>query len=216
MKKHRELRRQRPDRREEEHLFSKGYRRVAGIDEAGRGALAGPVVAACVILQPNASFSWLGHVHDSKLIRAKNREDLFAMMLGSGVEIGIGVIPPGVIDSVNILNATRQAMKMALEDLNEPPDYVLTDAVYLPGLRTGQRNIIKGDRTCLCIACASIAAKVTRDRIMLDLHSEYPRYSFNKHKGYGTGEHMQSLLVHGACEIHRRSFRPVRELLRLL
>ncbi len=216
MKKHDKRVNTRPDRREEEQLFSSGYLRVAGIDEAGRGALAGPVVAAAVILRPDASFPWFAYVRDSKLIQEKTREELFSLIMESGVEFGIGLIDHGIIDSVNILNATRRAMKMALSNFSEPPDYVLTDAVYLPDLHAPQRNIIKGDMTCLCIACASIAAKVTRDRIMLDLHAEYPQYGFNHHKGYGTPGHLQSLLEHGACEIHRRSFRPVRELSRLV
>jgi ribonuclease HII len=205
-----------PDRSAEQRLFARGYRRVAGLDEAGRGALAGPVVAAAVILPEKITFPWIEDVRDSKLLSARQREALFAVMQQSGIEIGLGIIPPAIIDAVNILNATRQAMQAALEQMAEPPDYVLTDAVCLPRLRTPQQNIIRGDRTCLCIACASIAAKVTRDRIMCEMHAEYPHYGFKAHKGYGTSQHLLMLQAHGACAIHRLTFNPVRALGRLL
>ena len=205
-----------PDRSAEQRLFARGYSRVAGLDEAGRGALAGPVVAAAVVLPENITFPWIDGVRDSKLLNARQRETLFAGMLDAGIEIGLGIIPPAVIDAINILNATRQAMQAALEQISEPPDFVLTDAVCLPRLRTPQQNIIRGDRTCLCIACASIAAKVTRDRIMCEMHSEYPQYAFKAHKGYGTGLHIRLLKQHGACAIHRLTFSPVRALGRLL
>ena len=205
-----------PDRSAEQRLFARGYRRLAGLDEAGRGALAGPVVAAAVILPENITFPWMEDVKDSKLLSARQRNILFSGMLDSGIEIGLGIIAPAVIDTVNILNATRQAMQAALEQITEPPDFVLTDAVCLPRLRTPQQNIIRGDRTCLCIACASIAAKVTRDRIMCEMHAEYPHYGFKAHKGYGTSQHLLMLQEHGACAIHRFTFSPVRALEMLL
>jgi ribonuclease HII len=204
----------RPDRKEERALYCAGYRRLAGVDEAGRGALAGPVVAAAVILPEGARFKWLALVKDSKLLRAEVREDIFGLMRKCGVSFGVGVVGPSVIDSINILNATKKAMKMAVEQLADPPDYVLTDAVMLPGFSIPQKNIIKGDLTCLIISCASVVAKVTRDNIMLELHAQYPQYGFASHKGYGTSEHLENLQNHGACEAHRLTFGPVRDLKR--
>ena len=200
----------------EQTLRGKGYIRVAGLDEAGRGALAGPVVAAAVILPERAVFEWMGRVRDSKALTEEEREDIFCLMQGDGIEIGVGIVSPQVIDDINILNATRQAMKLALEQLDSPPDYVLTDAVYLRGMNIPQKGIIKGDRDVLTIACASIAAKVTRDHIMAELDLVYPGYGFRQHKGYGTRVHLQSLQKYGACDIHRFTFAPVRNLSRLI
>jgi ribonuclease HII len=206
----------RPDRKEERSLYAAGYRRLAGVDEAGRGALAGPVVAAAVILPQGARFKWLSLVKDSKLLRAEIRENIFSLMRKCGVSFGVGVVEPSVIDSINILNATKKAMKMAVEQLSDPPDYVLTDAVFLPSFHIPQKNIIKGDRICLVISCASVVAKVTRDNIMLELHAQYPQYGFANHKGYGTSEHLECLQNNGACPAHRLTFGPVRDLKRLL
>lgn len=205
-----------PNRQEEEALLSSGYRRIAGIDEAGRGALAGPVVAAAVVLPPEASFDWLDKVRDSKLLQEEIREGILEMMHMANIEIGIGCVSPQVVDEINILNATKKAMKMALEQLTTPPDYILTDYVKLSGIRIPQKNITKGDRVCLSIACASIVAKVTRDRMMKEIDREYPEYGFASHKGYGTCEHLELLGIHGACRIHRLTFRPVRHLARLI
>jgi ribonuclease HII len=206
----------RPGREEENALLSAGYSRIAGVDEAGRGALAGPVVAATVILPEGARFKWLQQVKDSKLLKEDVREDLYQKMHRAGVEIGIAVVQAAVIDEINILNATKRAMKMALERLPEPPDYILTDYVRLPGLRIPQKNITRGDRLCLTISCASVIAKVVRDRIMIDAHEKYPEYGFANHKGYGTSEHMECLERYGACKIHRFTFGPVKYLTRLL
>lgn len=205
-----------PNHAEESSLFAQGYRRIAGFDEAGRGALAGPVVAAAAILPEKPDFSWIPMVRDSKLLPGKTRERIFSLMRDSGIEIGIGIVPPQVIDSINILNATKKAMLSALHALPKPPDYLLIDALVLPGLRIRQKGIIKGDRTVLSIACASIAAKVTRDYIMLELDVTYPQYGFCNHKGYGTVRHLDCLRRHGACQAHRLTFAPVRELSRLL
>ncbi len=205
-----------PGRHEEDALLSAGYRRIAGVDEAGRGALAGPVVAATVILPEGARFRWLALVKDSKLLQEDVREELYHKMHRSGVEIGIAVVQASVIDEINILNATKKAMKMALEHLPEPPDYILTDYVRLSGIHIPQKNIVKGDRLCVTIACASVIAKVVRDRIMIDLHEKYPSYGFASHKGYGTSEHLACLVRYGACEVHRFTFGPVKDLTRLL
>lgn len=205
-----------PNHDEESSLYTAGYRRIAGIDEAGRGALAGPVVAAAVVLPERLAFNWIPMVRDSKLMREKVRENVFILMQDSGVEIGIGTVSSDIIDSINILNATKKAMKLALAALAQLPDYLLIDAVALPGLRIRQKGIVRGDRTVLSIACASIAAKVTRDRIMLELDTAYPQYGFCHHKGYGTAHHLDCLRRHGASEVHRLTFAPVRDLARLI
>lgn len=205
-----------PGRTEEAALIKKGFRRIAGLDEAGRGALAGPVVAAAVILPEQADFNWLERVRDSKALTGETRENIFMLMHDSGIEIGVGIISADIIDSINILNATRKAMKMALEQFTAPPDYILTDAVNLPGMSIPQKGIIKGDRDVLIIACASVVAKVTRDRIMVELDLTYPQYGFCQHKGYGTRWHLECLQRHGASAIHRFTFAPVRELSRLI
>jgi ribonuclease HII len=205
-----------PSLDEESALQAQGHNRVAGLDEAGRGALAGPVVAAAVILPANPEYRWLPRVRDSKLLAGKERSAVLLCMRESGVEIGLGIVEPSVIDSVNILNATRKAMKLALADLDSMPDCLLIDALTLPGLRMRQKGIIRGDRTVTSIACASIAAKVTRDDIMLELDARYPHYGFASHKGYGTAVHMESLRRHGACPVHRLTFAPVRSLARII
>ena len=205
-----------PNYAEESSLFAQGYRRIAGFDEAGRGALAGPVVAAAVILPQKPDFDWIPRVRDSKLLTGKTRELIFSLMRDCGIEIGIGIVPPQVIDSVNILNATKKAMLSALHALPRPPDYLLIDALVLPGLHIRQKGIIRGDLTVLSIACASIAAKVTRDHIMLELDVTHPQYGFCKHKGYGTAYHIDCLQRHGASAVHRLTFAPVRDLVRLI
>ncbi|MDD5399274.1 MAG: ribonuclease HII [Dehalococcoidia bacterium] len=205
-----------PHLREERALLSSGYLRIAGLDEAGRGALAGPVVAAAVVLPPNPDFPWVPLVKDSKLLREKERRHVFDCMTECGIEMGIGVVEPDVIDAVNILNATRKAMKLALAALASPPEYLLIDAVRLRYMTLPQKAIIKGDRTVLSIACASVVAKVTRDHIMLELDVRYPGYEFARHKGYGTREHMECLRRNGASCIHRMTYSPVRDLVRLI
>lgn len=206
----------RPGRDEENALLSSGYRCIAGVDEAGRGALAGPVVAAAVVLPENADFEWLDMVKDSKLLPQNVRERIVDLMHQSDIEISVGMVSPQIIDNINILNATKRAMQLALAQLAKAPDYILTDYVKIPALRSPQKNIVKGDRICLTISCASIVAKVTRDNIMLQLDAEYPQYKFARHKGYGTREHMERLQLYGACEVHRFTFRPVKELTKLL
>lgn len=205
-----------PQRGEEDALAREGFRRIAGLDEAGRGALAGPVVAGAIILPVNADFQWLEMVRDSKALTPQSRENIFALMQNSGIEMGAGIVEPSIIDNINILNATRKAMKLALEQLSSPPDYILTDAVNLRYMQIPQKGIIKGDRDVLTIACASIVAKVTRDRIMLELDLDYPQYGFCRHKGYGTREHLKCLQLHGASAIHRLTFGPVKDLSRLI
>ena len=173
-----------------------GYRRIAGIDEAGRGPLAGPVVAAAVILPVHVR---LVGVDDSKQLSEAERERLYPAILEKAVGVGIGVADAGEIDALNILEATRLAMRRAIENVAPSPDYLLTDAVILPEVRIPLRPIIKGDALSLSIAAASIIAKVTRDRLMAAYHERFPQYNFLSHKGYGTAEHLQMLAQFGPC-----------------
>ena len=187
-----------------------GYRRIAGIDEAGRGPLAGPVVAAAVVLPTRCRFSG---IDDSKQLSEGQRERLYAAILKQAVGMGIGSADVGEIDRLNILEATRLAMRRAVAQLTPPPDYLLIDAVTLPGIRISVRPIIKGDSLSLSIAAASIIAKVTRDRLMAKYHEMFPEYDFLSHKGYCTTGHLQRLTRHGPCSIHRRTFLPVHEVI---
>jgi ribonuclease HII len=185
-----------------------GYHRIAGIDEAGRGPLAGPVVAAAVVLPTRCRLSG---VDDSKELSAGERDRLYAAILGQAVAMGVGSADVSEIDRLNILEATRLAMRRAVEQLAPLPDYLLVDAVTLPGIKISVRPIIKGDSLSLSIAAASIIAKVTRDRLMAKYHDMFPEYGFLSHKGYGTTEHLQRLARHGPCSIHRRTFAPVQD-----
>jgi len=187
-----------------------GYRRIAGIDEAGRGPLAGPVVAAAVILPTRCRL--LG-INDSKQLPAKDREQVYTAILEQAVGVGVGSADVAEIDQLNILEATRLAMRRAVEKLAPLPDYVLIDAVVLPGFKVPTRPIIKGDSLSVSIAAASIIAKVTRDRLMARYHEIFPDYGFLSHKGYGTAEHLERLARHGPCSIHRRTFAPVQEVM---
>lgn len=202
-----------PNFDEENKLRLQGYTSIAGIDEAGRGALAGPVVAAAVILPYPSSLCWLTLVRDSKQLAAKKRQRLFGLIQREALAVGIGIVPPSVIDSVNILKATQVAMWQAVERLPQEPDFILIDRLTLPQCPIPQRGITGGDRLCLSIACASIMAKVTRDHIMEELDKVYPGYGFAKHKGYGTSEHGSSLRRLGCLPIHRLSFAPVRSVI---
>jgi ribonuclease HII len=192
----------------EQEARRRGYRRVAGIDEAGRGPLAGPVVAAAVVLPIHAR---LTGVDDSKQLPAAERERLYHAILDKAVGVGIGSADAGEIDALNILEASRLAMCRAIANLDPAPDYLLTDAVTLPALQVPLRPIIKGDALSLSIAAASIIAKVTRDRLMVAFHETFPQYNFLSHKGYGTAEHLRMLARFGPCPIHRRTFAPVRD-----
>lgn len=195
---------------EENSLKFQGYRFIAGIDEAGRGALAGPVVAAAVILPQLADFPRLRSVRDSKEISPAKRDYLFSLIKEETTAIGIGIIPPETIDSIGILSATKVAMCQAVEQLSCSPDFLLIDGLTIPQIPTPQKGIIKGDKLCLSIACASIVAKVSRDHIMVELEQRYPGYGMSQHKGYGTKQHFSCLQQRGPSNIHRYSFAPVR------
>jgi len=194
---------------EEAKLKARGYRLIAGVDEVGRGALAGPVMAAAVVLYSDADIPWLDLVRDSKQLSPKQRERVVGLVWQAGIPAGLGAVSPAVIDEVGIVEATRMAMAQAVEALPCRPDFLLVDALSLPKMNLPQKGIIKGDQRSLSIACASIVAKVNRDQRMKELDSVYPGYGLASHKGYGTSQHVQSLQKLGPCAIHRRSFAPV-------
>ena len=189
--------------RHDEDLRNNGFQRIAGIDEAGRGPLAGPVVAAAVVLRGNTRIKGL---RDSKKVPEKERESLFIEIQDSALDIGIGIVNHEDIDRINILRASKLAMKLAIENLSELPDFLVIDAVSLPSVPIKQLFPIKGESVSASVAAASIIAKVTRDRLMLEYHNQYPQYNFNKHKGYSTKEHMELIQLYGPCPIHRKSF----------
>lgn len=179
------------------------YSYICGIDEAGRGPLAGPVVAAAVILPKDARILY---VNDSKKLSEEKREELYDVIMKEAISVGVGIVSPEVIDDVNILQATYQAMREAVGQLKPAPDLLLNDAVTIPGLNQKQLPIIKGDAKSLSIAAASIIAKVTRDRIMYEYDKLYPEYGFAGHKGYGSKQHTDAIKEHGPSPIHRRTF----------
>ena len=176
---------------------------VAGIDETGRGPLAGPVVAAAVILPKDI---FLPFLNDSKKVTEKRRDVLFDQIKQEAIAYGIGIASNAIIDEINILQATYEAMREAISKLNKTPDILLVDAVHIPGINIKQVGIVKGDAKSVNIAAASILAKVTRDRLMLEYDKIYPEYGFASNKGYGTAKHIEALKAYGACDIHRRSF----------
>ena len=194
----------------ERALWAQGLRRVAGLDEAGRGALAGPVVAAAVIAPPAdcAEGVWT-QVRDSKLLSPQRREALVEAIHAAAVAWGVGIVPAPVIDRDGIAAATRQAMREAVAALGEPPDHLLIDWVRLPSLNIPQTSIAKADRHMISVAAASILAKVTRDRLMVAADAVHPGYGFAGHKGYGTRQHLAQLAAQGPCPEHRRSFAPL-------
>ncbi|MBI2872772.1 MAG: ribonuclease HII [Chloroflexi bacterium] len=200
-----------PTREMERLLHRQGYRLVAGVDEVGRGPLAGPVMAAAVVLSPELDAPWLGHVRDSKALSPAARERLAPLIRGSALGVGVGSAAVEEIDSVGIAEATRRAMLRALASLPLTPHCLLVDAVSLEWQGLPCHSLIKGDTRCLSIATASIVAKVQRDRLMVAEDAAFPGYGFTRHKGYGTAEHLAALERLGPCPIHRRSFAPVRQ-----
>ena len=199
----------------EKEAWSSGFLRLAGIDEAGRGPLAGPVVAAAVIFDPEYIKAELdttyGRLTDSKAMTKARREDYFELLTESEcVTMGIGIVEAEEIDQINILKATHKAMAIAASQVN--PQFALVDGLPVKGLPCESRSIVKGDALSISISAASIIAKVTRDRILTKLDIEYPEYGFAQHKGYGTPQHLVALRKYGATHAHRKTFRPVAEL----
>lgn len=180
-----------------------GYRLIAGVDEAGRGPLAGPVVAAAVIFPPDYHNS---EIKDSKLLSPQKRVSLHDVIMEDAVSVGLGVVDAAVIDEINILKATLRAMKEALSELSPVPDFLLVDGITPLPLSIPHRTLIKGDSRSVSVAAASIIAKVSRDRIMEIYHRQFPQYNFIKNKGYGTEEHRAAIRKYGPCKLHRRSF----------
>ncbi|UCC45518.1 MAG: ribonuclease HII [Candidatus Zixiibacteriota bacterium] len=195
----------------EEGLYAKGYQAVCGVDEVGRGPLAGPVVAAAVILPPGLVIEGLD---DSKRLSPQRRERVFERIVALGLECAVGVVDQDYIDRVNIHRASLTAMCKAVKELKRAPDFVLVDGRHcIPNLSQPQLSIVRGDSLCDAISAASVIAKITRDRIMDRFEIQYPSFSFATHKGYPTPAHLRELKECGPCDIHRKSFKPVAELL---
>lgn len=180
-----------------------GYQLIAGVDEAGRGPLAGPVVAAAVIFPPDYGNT---EINDSKKLSAAKREKLYGVIEKDALSVGVKVVDADVIDDFNILQASLQAMREAVLELSSSPDFILVDGLHRIPIITPQKPLVKGDSLSVSIAAASIIAKVTRDRIMEIYHRQFPQYNFLKNKGYGTKEHLNAIRQYGICKIHRKSF----------
>jgi len=203
---------QKPSFAEEKALKLQGYQFIAGVDEVGRGALMGPVLAAAVILPDSFRACWKNRVRDSKQLSPEEREYLFDFIKEVAISFGIGESSNEVIDSIGIARATKLAMMSAIQQLNPSPQYLLIDYVHLEEIPLPQKGITHGDSLCFSIACASIIAKVTRDRLVTEMDKDYPGYGFAGHKGYGTEEHLKCLREKGPCRLHRRSFSPVTQM----
>ena len=197
---------------EESALIALGYSYVAGIDEVGRGPLAGPVVVGLVVFPPGIKGRWLRSVRDSKLLSRKEREDVLPRIRAASLTAVTGMSSAREIDDLGIVPATRLAIERALGSMPLLPQYLLVDALDLPNIDIPQKSIVHGDARCLSIAAASIVAKIERDRLMTEADARYPGYSFAANKGYGTAEHLRALESRGPCEIHRFSFAPVRQM----
>ena len=188
----------------ENELRNKGYKYICGIDEAGRGPLAGPVVVASVIMPEN---SMIEGINDSKKVSEKKREKLYDLILEEAISYGVGIIGQDEIDDINILNATKKGLTVSLKELTQKPDLIIVDALTnIDTLGTPYESIITGDAKCYSISAASIIAKVTRDRIMREWDKIYPQYGFAQHKGYGTSAHISSIKEYGPCPLHRKTF----------
>ncbi len=196
-----------PDLKEEKKLWKKGFRLVAGLDEVGRGPLAGPVVASAVILK---DFKFKNRIADSKVLSAAARQIAYEEILDKAY-IGVGIVGEKIIDEINILRATHRAMELAVLDLGVRPDYLLIDGNSSPDFPYPRLTIVDGDSRSISVACASIVAKVTRDLIMFYYDRLYPAYGFSKHKGYGTKDHLSAIKKYGPVAIHRFTFSPIKQ-----
>ena len=206
--KEKEIERLKNLKRYEENLYNEGCKLICGVDEAGRGPLAGPVAVGAVIMKRDSFLEW---VNDSKKVTEKRREILYDRIIENSLAWSVQLISEKEIDEMNILNATKKGVTNAIKDiidqLNQKPDIIILDALKeLDTFEIPYQSIIKGDATCYSISCASILAKVTRDRIMKEWNEAYPEYGFEKHKGYGTKEHIEAIKKYGPCQIHRRTF----------
>lgn len=195
----------------EKELYDKGITLIGGVDEVGRGPLVGPVVAACVILPVNYELEGL---NDSKKLSEKKRDKLYDIIMRDAISVGIGIVGPEKIDEINILEASRLAMKIAIESMDVKPEHVLSDAMKLNNIDIPYTDIIHGDALSLSIAAGSVIAKVTRDRMMYELDKEYPEYGFGKHKGYPTKAHVENLVKYGVLSNYRFTYKPVSDLIK--
>jgi ribonuclease HII len=206
------------DLKTEQIIFKNGYKHIGAIDEAGRGPLAGPVVACCIIIDSDFKISpGLKKINDSKKLTAKIREDLFFEIKNNFINVGVGICDHKTIDKINISQAAFLAMKKAIGSLKQKPDFIIVDGKFpIPNISISQQAIINGDELVFSIAAASIVAKVTRDKIMEKMHEEYPQYGFNQHKGYGTKLHQEHLSRYGPCSIHRKTFAPIKKFVKYI
>ncbi len=195
----------------EKELYSQGITLIGGVDEVGRGPLVGPVVAACVILPVNYSLPGLD---DSKKLSEKKREAFYDIIMKDAISVGIGIVDAKKIDEINIYEASRLAMKLAIDDMDIKPEYVLSDAMKLTNITIPYTAIIHGDALSLSIAAGSVIAKVTRDRMMYELDKQYPQYGFGKHKGYPTKAHLENLEKYGVLDNYRFTYKPVSDLIK--
>lgn len=195
----------------EKELYQQGITLIGGVDEVGRGPLVGPVVAACVILPVNYELEGLD---DSKKISEKKRDKLYDIIMEDAISVGVGIVGPEKIDEINILEASRLAMKLAIENMDVKPEFVLSDAMKLTNIDIPYKDIIHGDALSLSIAAGSVIAKVTRDRMMYDLDKEYPEYEFAKHKGYPTKAHLEKIKEYGVLKNYRFTYKPVSDLIK--
>jgi len=194
----------------ERELYNAGITLIGGVDEVGRGPLVGPVVASCVILPVNYSLPGLT---DSKKLSEKKREEFYDIIMHDAISVGIGIVDAKTIDKINILEASRLAMKLAIEDLKVKPEFILSDAMKLTNIDIHYKDIIHGDALSLSIAAGSVIAKVTRDRMMIELDAKFPEYGFAKHKGYPTKAHLENMEKYGVLENYRFSYKPVSNLI---
>ena len=195
----------------EKELYQQGITLIGGVDEVGRGPLVGPVVAACVILPVNYELEGLD---DSKKISEKKRDKLYDIIMEDAISVGVGIVGPEKIDEINILEASRLAMKLAIENMDVKPEFVLSDAMKLTNIDIPYKDIIHGDALSLSIAAGSVIAKVTRDRMMYELDKEYPEYEFAKHKGYPTKAHLEKIKEYGVLKNYRFTYKPVSDLIK--
>ena len=196
----------------EKELYDQGITLIGGVDEVGRGPLVGPVVAACVILPVNYSLPGLT---DSKKISEKKRELFYDIIMKEAISVGVGIVGPEKIDEINILEASRLAMKLAIENMDVKPEFVLSDAMKLNNIDIPYKDIIHGDALSLSIAAGSVIAKVTRDRMMYELDKKYPEYGFASHKGYPTKAHLENIAKYGVLENYRFTYKPVSDLINM-
>ena len=194
----------------EKELYSQGITLIGGVDEAGRGPLVGPVVAACVILPVNYELEGL---NDSKQLSEKKRDLLFDIIMKDAISVGVGIVEADMIDKINILEASRLAMKLAIENMDVKPEFVLSDAMKLNNIDIPYKDIVHGDALSLSIAAGSVIAKVTRDRMLYELDKEYPEYGFAKHKGYPTKAHLEAIQKYGLLKNYRFTYKPVSDLI---